>query len=318
MVYKKELKSSWGELFGLDICTLTEEQLSSIDVNKVVEFLDADVRIEKILVNRINQISHREVAQVFTRFKELDKQLVQYPELYAAYNTHIRNNCDAMVEACKGEYYLPNRSDFVVWDWLDDKSRDIELSKYAQGESSVVNDTSLDYKWLYDNKNDLAMGIAERVMKGSCVSWGAQGHLLATMPEEMIDTFMTPIFKGEQKKNKEVTFHVLQNPNTPHRYVVRALRNIGTRKKNVPKITVPLGKKVWKDIPSITRLNILESIMYWGENKTSLNFDDIKSEEEMKELLFSCFLRYYNRVERLLKTFDKRYCVPQIFEQDRG
>lgn len=317
MVYKKELRSSWGELFGLDICTLTEEQLLSIDITKLVEFLDLDARIEKVLVNKVHQVSHKDVAQAFVRFKELDKELSQYPVLYEAYNNYIRLNGDEMVEACK-EYHLPNRSDFVKWEWLDDRSRDIELNRYAKKEASIVRDTSLDYKWLYDNKTDLAIAIAERVMSGNCVSWGAQGHLLSTMPEEMIDRFMVPIFKGERKKNKELTFNVLTNPNTPHKYVVRALRNIGRRKKNVPRITVPLGKKVWKDIPSITRLNILESIMYYGANKESLNFDDINSEDEMKELLFSCFLRYYNRVERLLKVFTKRYCVPQNFEQDRG
>lgn len=310
MVYRKELRSGWGELFGLDICTLTDEQLSSIKVDKLVEFLDSDSRIENILINRLSDISLKEAIGLFGRFKELDKSLTDYSGLYTAYNEYVRDKDKVLELESKKNWGVHSRGDYLKWEWLDEKSRDMELARYANGNNSVIRETSLDYKWLYDNKRDLAISIAERIagMKGYGSGWGAKAHFIANMPEPMIDQFMAPLFK-HKRINKELTFYALANLNTPHKYIVKALRNIGKRKKAIPSIKVPLNKRVWKDLPSITRLNVMESVIYWAENKLTLNFGDVKTEEDLKELLFSSFLRYTGRVERLLRVFSKRYCV---------
>lgn len=317
MAYKQELRSSWGELFGLDICTLTDEQLSSIKVNKLVEFLDLDCRIENTIVNKLKNISLKEAIRLFSRFKELDKNLSDYPTLYASYNEYVRNKDEDLELESNKNWNIPNREKYLRWEWLDEESRDMELYRYANCMNSIVSETSLDYKWLYDNKRDLAISIAERITceEGYGSSWSAKVHLITNMPEPMIDRFMVPLFKT--KRNKELTFYALSNTNTPHKYIVKALRNIGKRKKAIPEIKVPLSKKVWKDMPSITRLNVMESVVYWAKNTTTLDFGDIKTEEDLKELLFSSFLRYTSRVERLLRVFSKRYCVPQTFSEDK-
>lgn len=306
MGYKSTVGTSYGELYGLDIRSLTNDQLRAIDASKLIEFLNVDPRVEPIIVESIRKAStEKEAVGIFSRFKDIE-DIKQHQYLLREYNVYIRSREKSLTKQSKA-YGFPSRYHFIKWDWLDDATKDREIQRFLTDKSTSFSAEKVDYDSMFRTKPETARLIANKVMsQETYVGWDSQTHLMATMPKNMMSEFMFPIFK-DKKKHRELAFHTLSNKNLPHKYIVKAVRWISRRSKGLAPINVTLGKKVWEDIPTVTRLNCMESIIYYTPNRQSIDFGDLNTEDDIRTLLFSAVLKYHSRVERLINRFSSMY-----------
>lgn len=297
--YRYSANSDWGGLFGLDPGDLTEQQLKKIEFVKLIEFANKDSRVEKIIGDMFNTCKAEDIKRIN---KLEEKELLELPYLISQYNKCIRERCSVLDKQAEEEYSI-SRGDYIMWPILDKSNRGKEFSRWIDSKESVIDASSINYPWLYENYKWLADQVVEKVLK-TAVSFrpAAAIHMVTTLPEEPTLKYINRIFECD----RNIFAHALSNEFTPRKYIVKALREIAG-KKRVPGVRVTLDQSMLLELPPVMRLKVLESLLLHMRSG-KVTFSDIKTEEELKPLLFGTAIKHNARVQYVVKRF-KYLCI---------
>jgi len=319
--------SKWGELYGLLPSDLTNEQLKKLSFKKLVEFAATDKRAEKLVAESLmtedmNNLRYLENLE--------DKELQGLPLFLDKYNEFVVKRSKAIDG--KTSSWSDDRTRWVRWELLNDKNRKREINRRLNGSRSVAILANIDYQWLRKSDVELANKTILHVMdKGSTKETlqmlstinhselyrehplvGAQlvtksfknsgkvlESIISKMPKEVYLAILPKLF--EQPKGAYM--YAVCNPHTPKKQALKALRAIA-KKRSIPNIKIPIDVGMLKDLPPVTRLDILESIMRNVSKTEDLPFTDL-TEEKLRHMLFTAVIRHTNRVEFVVNTFNK-------------
>jgi len=292
-MYKHSLNSEWGKLFGLSPLDLTEEQLNKLDFSKLVEFISEDQRVHKILEKQLFTVQVKELYRIY----EVQEELCNFSSLVEQYNICLRTRREE-IDTQRDYYY--GREKIIIWNLLNDENKEYEVSRWASGLSSIINDSNIDYDWLYGKNKDLADKAVARLLNKDYYSYNYDTliNLISKLPKDEYVKLLPEIFK----KDKHIYIHSLNNPNTPKEYILTSLRAVA-KLTRPPDFTVKLSNEILNELPPITRLEVLEKIMYSCRNKGEVPLTDVNSPEDLKQLVFSSTTRHYDRVSKLIDNY---------------
>lgn len=295
-MYKTTLPSEWGTLFGLAPSDLTDEQLNKLAFPKLLEFLGADPRVETIICNKMAVVPVKELY----RFQEMEEQLANINSFKSGYNDLLRTRRHEIDKNINDYYY--GRNKMILWNLLDDDNKKYELSRWTSGISSIINEDTLDFKWLYSQDKVIADSIVEKILnKRNYNASPPLMNMIEFLPKEEYLRWLPKIFE----KGKYIFIHVLANENTPDDYILKTLRYVA-KLTHPPKIKVKISNAILNELPPVTRLEVLEKIIYsCNRNNIYLPFTEIKTSEDLKQMLFSAMTRHYDRVSNLVNSFNK-------------
>jgi hypothetical protein len=292
---------AWGELFGLDIKSLSDEHLNNISPAKLIEFIKIDPRVEKIVGDKI--INDTKAMPALTAISSFEEEIATCQYFVSKYNELYAKISGDISKKLKSDYYY-NRGNYIYWGLLNEENRKIEFSIFSKSEDSIINVSNIDYDWLYKNDAALADSIIDRVMRDYPHPSSAIIHLIKNIPVHKLDSFLPKLFK----EDKQVYMYALENPNLPEEYTSRALR-VTTKRTKIPNINAKITETVLKKLPTVTRLEVLESILRCGHYQyrlshvaRGLKFEGI-TEEVLRNLLFGNVIRHNSRVENVIKRF---------------
>jgi hypothetical protein len=301
--YKTNLATDWGTLFGLNPKELTDEQFKNINFNKLIEFLDTDPRAENILCEKIMVAPITEIQ----RIAEIYKTIPNFPNLLAKYNDFLKTRRHEINK--DNSYGL--REKLVIWDLLDDENKTQEYSSWLKGQRTIIREDIIDFRWLFNNNSILADDLVKKILGGvgqhsQFISHSAL-NLISNLPREEYIKALPEIFT----KSKYFYINALSNPETPDEYTIKALRaaNVIT---TIPAVKAKINNCVLDQLPPIMRLNILEKIVQSGNSRCTWQGDkkikdnplvDIKSPDDLKQLLFSSITKHSDRVSKLIKDY---------------
>ena len=292
---KTPADAKWGELFGLSPTDFTDEQLYKINFDKLVELIDKDPRVDKIVGDRI-------LTDDIETLKELKRLPDEYsdgsPYTVSQYNKCIRERhkeVDKYTDKAP-RYSYRSREDIVLWEWLDKNNRAKEISRWVDDKTSVFNPNLVDYTWLYTNFSWVGDSVVNKLLDKGYGS-GALRQVATTLPEKPMKKYAERI----NERDNTLSVYLLANPHTPRKYKIANLRAIAG-KARVPKLDIEIDKSILLEIPPVMRLRLLETLFF--EMRGHVKFKDISTEEEFKALLFSTAIKYNGRVERVTRRFN--------------
>lgn len=301
MKYSKA-RCEWGELFGLDIASLSNEQLDKIDVTKLIEFIKIDPRAEKIVSDKI--VSDKSAIGALTAISSFEDEIASCQYFVNKYNELYTKAGGELDKLIKNNYAY--RREYIYWKLLNEENKKIEFARWSKSEDSIVNTSNADYNWLYKHDPTLAESVMDRVLADSHSHNPSSAvlNLIQNVPIDKINVLMPKLFN----KDKQLYMYALENSNIPEEYAVRALR-VTAKRTRIPSIRVKITESILKKIPTVTRLEILESILRCGQfryrggsSASSLKFDGI-TEDVLRNLLFGNVVKHNSRVEGVLKRF---------------
>lgn len=301
----KRVGSDWAQLFGIPIESLGENQLKHMDFQKLIEFLDVDPRVERVLGDKIAKAS----AEDLSKFKYFSREdLKEKPYVLLKYNESLREREEQPEN--NNLYSGSLRSCFVFWELLDEENKRNEFERFSKGKSTIIDDSSIDYSWLYENYPELALSTAVKVLKSarnisSHYDYynSAYKHMVGSIPKEMADVIMPLVFE----QGKHIFSHALSCPHISDKMTVTALRAISNRRVGIPEIKVPITKAILDKLPPVMRLNCLNTMLFESPRAKNIKFVDIKTEDDIKALLFSSMLRHHGKVERIVRKFKQMF-----------
>jgi len=296
--YRRSANAEWGEIFGLKIESLTYEQLRELSFHKLMEFLEADSRIEKIAAEKLNKLGPKKF-EIFLYFEH--SNMLKYKFLMTTYNDVLRTRRKTF----DSEKYHYHRTSFIHWGLLDESNRHYELQRWIDGKPNTLDSDGIDFSFLYKTYPDIAQKTVDKVIK-QCNSYSQNSliNLIHTMPNSAVKYVSQKIF---ELPDKTVWLSVLQGDDKiPEEYIVKALR-VAAKRTRVGKVSAPITKSILTKLPTIMRLEALETLLFNSSNSRSIKFTDIKTEDDIKELLFGSLIRYSNRVGRVVGLFKRFY-----------
>ena len=291
---KQSIASEWGSIFGLTASDLTDTQLEKISFGKLLEFVE-DPRAEKLLIAKLENAEAWEQERIYT----VEKELSALENFKITYNDWIRKGCPKKSPVNENSYYYNYnyRQHAIRWSLLDDKNREAEFDTYLRGSYSIINFRDLDLQWGWSKQPEKTKELAVKVLKENG-SPHDMNRLLEKIPKEHTKELVPLLF---QRKDKSFHVAALSSPHLSDRHIVKALKTWAKIVHN-PEIKAKIKISHLNRLPPITRLEVLEKLVYKNLSITT----DIQNEEELKQLVFSSMMKYYQRVQNLLKDY-KRY-----------
>lgn len=282
-------------IYGVDVNEFSEDILYKIRIDKLFEIFKhnyyKDDRLHKIISSRILNENIDRISYIYYIPENIIKQ---YTDILSEYNKYIRVNYASI-----NKTNTFSRARVIRWNLLDDKNKINEIVRFSNGKVSSVGSSNIDFEWLYE-KYPCADIIIESIFDSFDkheISPSVMGEIIKKIPERKMEYAMKRMFKNKNKY-KSLYAWAIENKNIPKKYIGKALRAICKRKEFVD-IAVPLTKDILEELPSITRLNLLEKLIY-DNNKSIVK---LKNEDELRALLFSSIIKYPKRVECVVSKF---------------
>jgi hypothetical protein len=294
---------SHGELFGLPCSDLTNEQLDKISTEKMIEFLPSDPRVQPLLSARMIKDTE---AKELDAYKHLDEEdWKTYTLLRAAYN-ELLTATNLFAVKFNDSYSYRYRANYIFWPALNNELKLREIQQFLAGQSSVATPETIDYAWIDSYRPELSKEVMRFIVARECSSYDRRATL------RIITTANTDILKEMEgsifKLDKVYQLRMLSNPNTPEEWLDGLLRIYAKRiPYNVPDIHRALSHNVLAKLPPITRLEVMERLVYKSsrDNLTKI-LPDIKTSEDFRELLFGALTRHSDRVIKLIKDYNRK------------
>lgn len=279
----------YGSICGIHPSKLSTEILQEVDIEKLSECIKEDKRVESIISSKINNLSIKRV----TFLRQIpDADILQSPMILEAYNNCVRRS----VKDLDGSYVF--RNDYVREKLLDHDNKMNEVKRWLEGKDSVINESSIDYSFLFEHFPDLADVKIKKMLADAYTNRGMY-RMIATLPKNKIPE----VFPEIMKRKTSIKVHVLTNQHTPKEFVITALKSIGN-KVNIPDIKIKIDKEILESLPTITRLDVVETLL---NSSKECNFvQNFKSKDELANLLFSSAIRYPDRVERAVQMMERK------------
>ncbi len=290
-------RCDWGGMFGLEPNDLETRHLKKIDVDKLIEMLDKDERVEKIVADKLIKCS----IDYLPYLQKLEKEEIKrFSFLVSKYNECIKLR-EKEIKS-KSTCYNSYRNQYILWNLLNNSNKAKEFHRWVKGESSVIKQNKIDFVWLYNSYPYLNDLVVKKIIKCQGYNYNpsiAITKMINDLPEKSFKQYLDLIFTC----NKRIHALILSNPFTPREYIIKGLRSIAG-KKRLPKINVTLNKSILSELPTVMRLEVLESLMLYY---SKIRFEDIKTSEDLEVLLFSSVIRHNARVGRVLAMFKRCY-----------
>jgi len=293
--YRTCASADWGEFFGLTPEDLTIEQIKKIKFTKLLEIANQDSRVEKIIGDRIMKC---EISDLESLDRLEQDEIDSLPYLVSQYNKCVRERSKD-IEKKISEGYYHRREKYIYWNWLNKSNKAKEFSRWLGKEDSIIEENSINYSWLYNNYPWLADKITEKILSkaSNAYNQSAAIRLVVNLPEAPIKKYVARIFEAPSS----ISMHLLSNQYAPRDYIIKSLRAIAG-KKRIPKLNVTLDKSMLLELPSVMRLNLLESLLIHMRSG-HVKFSDINNEDELKPLLFGTAIKYNSRVQYVVNRF---------------
>jgi hypothetical protein len=282
--------AEYGDLFGLTPNDLTEQQLSKISVQKLIEFIDLDSRVDSVLESKVvNTINGNDFLKSI-----IPERVTYIPNTAAKYNQIIRAGQTDIDDLISKSYYV-RRENFVFWNILDIENKVEECRRWTEDKITTFSTDKIELDEIYP----VAPDVCEKMLVHSVTKNVGAARIIKRAPKEVLLKYLEdPIFKA----HKGIYEHVLSNEHTPDEYVSKALRAIAGRSKNLPQINVTLSKAILSELPPVMRLALFETLFY-EMNGIGIKFKDINSPEDLHSLLLGVSIHKNTRVIKLLNRF---------------
>jgi hypothetical protein len=292
-----------GDIFGLKVSDLTEEQLNKLVTKKLVEFLEVDPRVQAVLAARMNAVKNtadaqRDLSSVVSRMEDDDWD--KYSEIKTAYNNTLESS-SVFCSKSPEDYYW-NRGSYYVWAGLNDGLRMAELERYVKGETNVVELTRINFDWVCNARPDLARGMFDRVLQGTTNN--SASNLISKSTKDILLEFVPRILNHP---NKYTRLLLLRSRFTPDECLDQLLKIYA--KIDIYKIgacVVGIKSAIINNLPPITRLEVLERLVKKGNTMHEV-FVDIKSTDDFRQFTFASLTRYPARVTDVITNFEQRW-----------
>jgi hypothetical protein len=279
--------TEWGEICGLKASDLSVDLLKKIKFEKLLEFLEDDQRVQHVIANRMLD----EDINVLKYFRYIPEDtILKFPNVVAMYNRFLEKR-NHFVDKVYG------RSQVIIWHMLNEKNKKLEVERWISGNNSIINESNVNYEWLYSVHPKTADKLVEKMwLQENTYKWRQSGikNMIRSVPKDHVSEIMKKVFES---KNKDLHLEALGNPHLSEEYTLKALK-IMAKRANVPSIRASITKKIIEDLPSITRLEVIEKLI---TRRTKIK--DIKDEDEFKMLFLGSIMRYPRRVEYVVSRY---------------
>lgn len=283
--------NQWGDIFGLKTIDLSIELLKKISFEKLLECLENDSRVPHIISARMLNESVEKIKYIHRIPINI---ILKFPNIVSIYNRYLEKN-SKIIDKQSGYY----RKYIVLWHMLNENNRKIEIERWMYKIPSIINENSIDYSWLYTTYPDTANRLTKEMWKQEGIyKYNQSGikHMIRNIPKHRIKNDISRVFKS---KDKHLHLEALGNPHLPEEYITKALKIVAKR-TNIPIIKATITKKILEDLPTITRLEVIEKLI---SSKTKIR--GIKDKDEFRMLFLGSIMRYPQRVEYIVNRFDK-------------
>lgn len=286
-----------GDIYGVPSTEFPIDLLERMHLGKIIACAKNDDRLSDIIAAKIPELKVSEIRAI----KELDRGVAdKNPAIIMEYNKFIAKHRDQINSKYKYHY----RRDYIVWEWLDAHNSQIESKRWLEGKDSGITDKDIDFSLFYktfpEETSNKMNEIMTKVEQGYTYGLARDfPKMVATMPENKIPSYFPRI----EKLKPSDRVNMLSNPNTPEKYYDKALRSVG-KNGSAPKVKMPVDLVHLKNLPPITRLNVLETLL--ANNSLDDEFYTSMKEEDFTELFFTSMIRYPDRVERVVDRFRKK------------
>lgn len=274
----------FGNLFDIPIDSLTEVQLQSINIKKLVELASGRPEIENIIINRMGTMN----LELSEKLDILIINSADTPLLNKEYNDIINNHWE---EILSFPYYC--RSKYINWEKLNTSNQIKEWRKILEHKSSEARFDKESLQTLYKYSESLFDSVVDYSIKDM---FGRRVkeiiNFLSDRPDKLEEVFKKIDDSGMSKS----IYLTIESSNEDRVY--KALRSIH-KKTNIPKITCKITAGALKKMPPIMRLDIIEKIIFDYRSTYKLITDNV-SKSDLTNLLFPSITRYPGRVQRIL------------------
>lgn len=288
------VRASWADLFGLSTLDLTEEQIKKINTKKLVEFVLADPRVEKIVGDRIlenptvDEVGYVKSISANT-FDKLEYLKIKYNECLAIHESDLDSQTSKTYSA---------RRDYVSWEKLSKGNKIREIQRWLNKKSAIINYYDIDFNWLSGNAEWMVSWVADKLTVSN-----NKDHLTYVtryIPDKYYPKYLDKILFFN---DPGVYSYCLNRSITPDNIKIKILKNIAGRKR-IPSLDVAIDSNLFSKLPPVTRLKALETLLVYSNSKVV--FSDITSEDGLNELLFVTSLKYNQRVKRVVQIYKSR------------
>ncbi|MFA5024270.1 MAG: hypothetical protein WC523_04900 [Patescibacteria group bacterium] len=283
--------TGYGEIFGLTSEDLTQQQLEKIQTQKLIEFIESDSRVERIIGDRVDSGAW-DVVKYFGSYCDA---LKNHKYLIRKYNKLISSG-----KSPEDSYYYRNR--YYHWPLLNEKNKIKECEYWINGCASSFDPAQEDFNWLFSGYLPLAEQLTQKIvdMMGQYNTDKMTRNLISGLPEQFLLKYLR-LFK------KHAKLYLLSNQYTPDKHMESILRYI-SGKSSFPDISVKLRKDVVLKLPSVMRLKSFETMI--GINRYSFNkvkIVDITVPEDLDFIFFGTSMKYNSRVQKVVAALKKEY-----------
>jgi hypothetical protein len=294
-------RAGWGDIFGLTPNDLTSQQLIKMQLEKLVEFVPADGRVDQIIADKIATIG-LDKWNVLSSIKD-KSELSKLSQTILKYNELVREKEEDIEKLSTASYYN-NRENYVFWHLLDDTNKNTECVRWLDSKKTVFNPKEADFAWLFEKYPDTAEKLTTKIISNAQVHSNESfaSRMVGLLPQEPLLRHIENIFKCD----KCVYMYALSNTATPKSYIIKALRSISGKKRRIPSINVELSKDILSVVPPVMRLGILETLFFYMRDG-KITFKDIHKTEDLEALLFGVAIKQNYRVQHLIQRFKHQY-----------
>lgn len=297
MVYDNSDK---GFIYGLDMKTLSYDQLKQIQTDKLVELLP-DQQTQILVSRRISN-------------KLEDVKCLENDSELAGRCSIIRNKYNELLKLPENQTKILNntwgRKDYLRWAWLDEDEKKKEFSKYLEGNYYTCVD-ELDVKWICHKCPELVLQtIKSKVTNKYSYSYSSfmqnyMSDLKEFLQESNQDTY-EEIIKMVEKTPSLYGVFLYDDRNIKDENIMlalRAIQKVPMYKMSGVETKIPITFKHLRSIPPVMKLDVVERLL----NIRTYPFDSNLTPQQFNELLFSCVTKYHSRVQKATTEFNKRY-----------
>lgn len=285
-----------GDIFGLSPKDLTIEQLKVLRFEKLIECVSLDPRVPYMIAARMFGETPSKVS--YLRNLHAD-EVLRCPQIVHSYNRYLDN-------------YLANiesyaRQDILIWHMMEERHKTTEVNRWANNERSIVNDDNVDYDFLIErwpDKVDKKIGkFLKKLLEDEYYKygygWNGVKHMIAAAPLKYIRPICGILFDKENKKiHKDLQIIALSNRHLPKEYTILALK-LAAKKLYWPTINAHISKEVLEELPTVTRLNIIEKLI-----QLQYPISGLRDESDFRALMFGATMRHPERVEKAVRFFE--------------
>lgn len=281
---------SWGDIYGLEISDLSTEALYKLNFEKLLECIEDDQRVPYIIAARILDAKIEEI-KYFQHIPE--EKIVKFPNIISIYNRYIEKNRTIIDRLNAYQRYYT-----LQWCMLNEENKKIELQRWKEGKYSIINETSIDYEWIYSIDPEYGNHIIDKIFQRDRYrnfQSSAFYHMIKNIPKQKTPEIMERIFGLE---NKYLHMNALSNKHISDEYIIKGLRILADR-THIPEINAAITKDILEKLPTITRLKVIEKLV-----QRSVKIKGFKDKDEFKTLFLGSIMRYPRRVEYIINNLN--------------